>query len=148
MTQTALQASSPLATLVDTIEQLSTARTVQDIAAVVRSRARVISGADGITVVLRDGDHCHYLDEEAIGPLWKGRRFDMSECISGWCMLNAQTVVIRDIYQDPRIPHDAYRPTFVKSLVMTPVRPRDPIAAIGSTLRTGVITRLFTKVGR
>ncbi len=122
----------PLLTLVETIEDLSSARTVDQVAAVVRSAARRITGADGVAFVLRDGGKCFYLDEDAIGPLWKGRRFDLSECISGWCMVNAQTVVIRDIYQDPRIPHDAYRPTFVKSLVMTPVRPRDPIAAIGA----------------
>jgi two-component sensor histidine kinase len=30
------------------------------------------------------------------------------------------------------VPVDAYRPTFVKSMVMTPVRPDDPIAAIGA----------------
>jgi two-component sensor histidine kinase len=47
-------------------------------------------------------------------------------------MLNKETAAIPDIYQDKRIPHDAYRPTFVKSLVMTPVRPSDPIAAIGA----------------
>ncbi|MDP3748836.1 MAG: HWE histidine kinase domain-containing protein [Phenylobacterium sp.] len=122
----------PLLTLVETIEDLSSARTVDQVAGVIRSAARRITGADGVAFILRDEGRCFYLDEDAIGPLWKGRRFDMSECISGWCMLNAQTVVIRDIYQDPRIPHDAYRPTFVKSLVMTPVRPRDPIAAIGA----------------
>jgi hypothetical protein len=36
-------------------------------------------------------------------------------------MLNSQTAAIPDIYVDIRIPHDAYRPTFVKSPVMTPV---------------------------
>jgi two-component sensor histidine kinase len=82
--------------------------------------------------VLRDGDCCYYLDEDAIGPLWKGRRFPMTACISGWAMLNRQTAVIPDIYKDARIPHDTYRATFVKSLVMTPVRPGDPIAAIGA----------------
>jgi len=125
-------APDPLLTLVETIEDLSAARTIDQVAAVVRSAARRITGADGVAFVLRDEGKCFYLDEDAIGPLWKGRRFDMAECISGWCMLNSQTVVIRDIYQDERIPHDAYRPTFVKSLVMTPVRPRDPIAAIGA----------------
>ncbi|MDO9474331.1 MAG: HWE histidine kinase domain-containing protein [Caulobacter sp.] len=132
MTRTALEASSPLATLVEAIEQLSTARTVQDIATVVRSRARAISGADGITVVLRDGDHCHYLDEEAIGPLWKGKRFPLGQCISGWTMLTGETAVIPDIYRDDRIPFTVYRPTFVNSLVMTPVRREDPMAAIGA----------------
>src|SRR5262249_56843927 len=54
----------------------------------------------------------------AIAPLWKGQRFPMSACISGWSMLNRCPAVISDIYADSRIPHDAYRPTFVKSLVM------------------------------
>lgn len=122
----------PLFTLVETIEALSAARTVDQVAAVVRSAARRITGADGVAFVLRDGDKCFYLDEDAIGPLWKGRRFPLTACISGWTMLNKETAVIPDIYVDSRIPHDAYRPTFVKSLVMTPVRPDAPIAAIGA----------------
>jgi two-component sensor histidine kinase len=121
-----------LATLVETIEKLSAARTAGDVAAVVLSVARGICGADGVTVVLRDGDQCVYLDEDAIGPLWKGRRFPVDHCISGWAMLNRQMAVVPDVYADDRIPHDAYRPTFVRSLVMTPVRPEEPIAAIGA----------------
>ena len=121
-----------LATLVETIEGLSAARTAEDVAAVVLSVARRICGADGVTIVLRDGDECYYLDEDAIGPLAKGRRFPMEGCISGWAMLNRQTAVVPDIYADDRIPHDAYRPTFVRSLVMTPVRREEPVAAIGA----------------
>jgi len=124
--------ASALETLVRTVEGLSTARTIDAVAAVVRSAARAISGADGVTFVLRDGDKCWYLDEDAIEPLWKGQRFPLTACISGWAMLNGETAIIPDIYADPRIPLDAYRPTFVKSLVMTPVRPDDPIAAIGA----------------
>lgn len=126
----------PLSDLVETIEQLSGARTIEDVAAIVRTAARRISGADGVTFVLRDGERCWYLDEEAIGPLWKGQRFPLTACISGWVMLNRRMAVIPDIYADARIPHDAYRPTFVRSLVMTPVRPADPMAAIGAYWRT------------
>ena len=126
------QRETALFTLVDAIEQLSSARTVEDVAAVVRSAARRIAGADGVTFVLRDRDQCFYLDEDAVSPLWKGRRFPLKSCISGWAMLNRMTAVIPDIYADARIPHDAYRPTFVRSLVMTPVRAEDPLAAIGA----------------
>ena len=94
--------------------------------------ARGMIGADGATVVLRDGDHCYYADENAISPLWKGRRFPLSACISGWVMLNKMPAVIPDIYFDIRIPTDAYRATFVKSLAMVPVRRIAPIAAIGN----------------
>ena len=122
----------PVFALVEVIEALSGARSIEQIAEIVRTRARLLSGADGVTFVLREGEDCVYLDEDAIAPLWKGLRFPMSACISGWAMLNGRTVVIPDIYADPRIPHDAYRPTFVRSLVMTPVRPTEAIAAIGA----------------
>lgn len=131
-TDRAAAPGAALSVLVDTIERLSAARTVEDIASVVRGEARRLTGADGVAVVVRDGDRCHYVDEDAIGPLWKGRKFPMTACISGWAMLNGETAVIPDIYVDQRIPHDAYRPTFVKSLVMTPVRRSDPLAAIGA----------------
>lgn len=127
-----LDPNDPVFVLVEIIEALSAARTIQEIAAIVRTRARRLTGADGVTFVLRDGDECVYLDEDAIAPLWKGLRFPMSACISGWAMLNGKTAIVPDIYADPRIPHDAYRPTFVKSLVMTPVRPADALAAIGA----------------
>jgi response regulator RpfG family c-di-GMP phosphodiesterase len=47
-------------------------------------------------------------------------------------MMHRELVVIEDIYADDRIPHAAYRPTFVKSLTMVPVRTEDPVAAIGA----------------
>ena len=72
-----------------------------------------------------------YLDD-AVAPLWKGQSFPIEACISGWAMLNRQTVVISDISGDPRIPLSAYKPTFVKSLVMAPVGMPDPIASIGA----------------
>lgn len=126
------ESDTALITLVEMIEALSGARTIDQVAAVVRSSARRISGADGVAFVMRDADQCWYVDEDAMGPLWKGKRFPLTECVAGWAMLNRQTVIIPDIYKDERVPYDAYRPTFVKSLVMTPVRPEDPIAAIGA----------------
>ena len=47
-------------------------------------------------------------------------------------MQNRQPVIIPDIYADSRIPHVAYRPTFVKSLAMVPIRTIDPVGAIGN----------------
>lgn len=118
--------------LVKAVEQFATAADLDAIIAIVRNTARDISGADGVCFVLKDGECCHYVEELAIGPLWKGRRFPLTACISGWCMLHDEPAVIPDIYQDARIPHDAYRPTFVKALVMVPVKTNEPIAAIGT----------------
>jgi signal transduction histidine kinase/ActR/RegA family two-component response regulator len=118
--------------LVAVVQQLSQARDLEKVASIVRQAARSLTSADGATFVLRDGADCYYLEENAIGPLWKGRRFPLETCISGWVMLNREPAIIEDIYQDKRIPHDAYRPTFVKSLVMVPICRENPIAAIGN----------------
>lgn len=124
--------SPAVSLLIDTIQRLALARDVAAVQDIVRRVARRLTGADGATFVLRDGDRCHYVDEDAISPLWKGQKFPMSACISGWAMLNKRSAVIPDIYADARIPHDAYRPTFVKSLVMVPIRTLDPVGAIGN----------------
>lgn len=118
--------------LVDVVQKLSLARGLDAIVDVVRKAARQLTGCDGATFVLRDGPHCYYVDEDAISPLWKGQRFPLETCISGWAMLNSQSAVIPDIYKDSRIPHAAYRPTFVHSLAMVPIRSYAPIGAIGN----------------
>lgn len=118
--------------LVKLVKDLSQAKSLSEIVNMVSSAARQVTGADGATFVLRDNGYCFYVDEDAIGSLWKGKRFPLSACISGWAMLNRQSVVIEDIFQDSRVPVEAYKPTFVKSLAMVPIRQSDPIGAIGN----------------
>ena len=118
--------------MVTTVQKLSLARDMDTVMKIVRTVARQLTGADGASFVLREGNLCYYAEEDAISPLWKGSRFPMQTCISGWAMMNKESAVIEDIYQDNRIPQDAYRPTFVKSLAMVPIRKIDPIGAIGN----------------
>lgn len=118
--------------LVSAIQALSLARDLPAVCDIVRRAARELTGADGATFVLRDHDRCYYVDEDAIGPLWKGKKFPMTACISGWVMNHREPVVVTDIYADERIPREAYRPTFVKSMAMVPIRTTAPIGAIGN----------------
>jgi signal transduction histidine kinase len=120
------------ALLVEAVQRLSLARTVGEVQEIVRETARVLCGADGATFVLRDGPYCFYADEDAISPLWKGQRFPLETCVSGWVMDHREALAIPDIYDDERVPVEAYRPTFVKSLVMVPIRRMEPIGAIGN----------------
>jgi len=115
----------------DPAAALAAVETVPELADAVRSLARTAGGADGATFVLREDDHCFYVDEDSIAPLWKGQRFPIASCISGWAMLHDTAVAIADITLDERIPQDAYRPTFVRSLLMVPVGHGGPVAAIG-----------------
>ena len=118
--------------LVEAIEKLAGAGEIDDVVATLRQTTRRLIGADGIAVILREEEQCWYVEEDAMGPLWKGHKFPLASCISGWAMLHRETVIIPDIRQDSRIPQDLYRDTFVRSLLMVPVRSNDPIGAIGA----------------
>lgn len=93
---------------------------------------RELVGADGATFVLCEGELVYYAEEDAIGGLWKGRRFPATSCISGWAAMHRETAVIEDIYADERIPVEAYRPTFVRSLAMAPMGQSAPVGAVGA----------------
>jgi two-component sensor histidine kinase len=118
--------------LLHAIEKLAGAGGIDDVVATLRSTARRLIGADGIAVILREGEQCWYVEEDAMGPLWKGHKFPLASCISGWAMVHKETVVIEDVREDPRIPQELYKDTFVRSLLMVPVRSDDPIGAIGA----------------
>lgn len=118
---------------------LETAASLEEVVSVLRGVARAIIGSDGIAVVLRQGDTAFYAAEDAIEPLWWGRRFPLTSCISGWCMLNGQTAVVPDIEYDPRVPAAAYRTTSMRSLVMVPICTPEPVAALGAYWCASVI---------
>lgn len=117
--------------LAEVVEKIAAVRDLPSLMDIVRHAVRELTGADGSSLILRENGQCHYVDEDAIGPLWKGQHFPLEACISGWAMLHSQAVAIEDIYADPRIPHAAYRPTFVQSLSMVPIGREEPVGAIG-----------------
>ncbi|TAJ74809.1 MAG: GAF domain-containing protein [Phenylobacterium sp.] len=123
------------ARLAKAVKDLSAARTHEAIIDITRRAARDITGSLGVAIVLRDGDRCHYIAEDSEVPLWTDQKFPLTACISGWAMLNRRQAVIPDIYVDDRIPHEAYRPTGIHSLIMTPVGEPDPFGALGAYWR-------------
>jgi len=118
--------------LVEAIEQLAAARSVDGVVVILRNTARRVVGSDGIAVVLREDGFCRYVAEDAVGPLWTGQRFPAESCVSGWSMSRGQTAVIPDVFADVRVPHEAYRRTFVKSMAMVPIGRPTPTAALGA----------------
>lgn len=125
-------ATSAQSFLIAASERLAATRSMAEVVDVLRDTARGVIGADGIAVILKDGDLCHYIAEDAIDRLWSGHRFPADSCVSGWAMRHVQTIVIPDIRVDDRVPQEAYRPTFVRSLVMAPIGRPAPIAALGA----------------
>lgn len=130
--ETAHQPQSSQAFLIEASEKLATARSMDEVVSVLRLTARATIGAEGIAVVLREGGCCVYVAEDGVAPLWAGSRFDERSCISGWAMINLDTVAISDVRTDPRIPQEAYAPTFVRSLLMAPIGRPHAIAALGA----------------
>ncbi|MGB3927691.1 MAG: hybrid sensor histidine kinase/response regulator, partial [Sphingobium sp.] len=61
----------------EAMEALAGARSLDAVTSVLRAFARRAVGADGIAIVLRDEDKCHYVAEDAMAPLWAGQRFPM-----------------------------------------------------------------------
>ncbi|WP_347279983.1 diguanylate cyclase [Leptolyngbya sp. FACHB-60] len=114
------------------VQELSLAKTLERIMEIVRVAARELTRSDGACFMLKEGDCCYYADEDAIAPLWKGKRFPMDVCIGGWTMRHRVPAVIANVSQDQRIPWLAYEPTFIQSLVMVPIRTLNPIGAIGT----------------
>ncbi|MBH3439942.1 GAF domain-containing protein [Pseudomonas luteola] len=131
--QLAHERSNRLELLSEAIEKAPSAHTLEELIEIVSHAARRLSNADGVAIVLREGDQCFYAAEITPEPLWKGQRFAITDCISGWAMTHLETAVIPDVQDDPRLIKRFYTPTFIKSLVMVPlVSDGRATAAIGA----------------
>jgi len=118
--------------LIAVIKELSTAHTEPEVYKIVASAARILANANGSAFVKKDGDFCSYVEEDSREPLWKGGRFPLTNCITGWVMLNKEPAFIEDIYKDSRIPLELYKPTYIRSLAAIPIFSDNPKAALCS----------------
>ncbi|HZV98267.1 MAG TPA: EAL domain-containing protein [Methylophilaceae bacterium] len=118
--------------LADALERLSEAVSRHDIFEIIKTSAMQLVDAHGVTLVLREGEFCFYAKEASkLGALWQGQRFPLGSCISGWSMVNKETVVVENIFEDDRIPHEVYENTFARSLIMVPLGKDESFAAFG-----------------
>jgi signal transduction histidine kinase len=123
-----------MARLVQVVQELSIARDLPTILAITRRAARELTGADGATIALRDGDQIWFADEDAIAPLWKGQRFALDRSLTGRAIAGRETLVIDDVAADLGIVAEPLRDSFIRSLAIVPIRrldPNGPIGAIG-----------------
>lgn len=117
--------------LLAALAQLCGKSNVDGLVAAIRDSARLLASAEGIMVVHREGAEVRYVAEDAVAPL-QGQRFALSSCAPGLAMTQNMPVVIPDIYADARVPHDAYRSTFVRSMAVFPIGLIGPVWAIGA----------------
>lgn len=126
-----LSSNLRLGCLAEAIEGMQSAATRDVLLGILLRAARRIAGADGVAIVLRENGECHYAQEEAIAPLFQGKRFPLMSCVSGQAMVEGRTRVVPDVYADERIQPVWYEPTFVKSLVVVPIGAERATAAVG-----------------
>lgn len=114
--------------LAHTIDLLAAANGPEAAIRILARNARGIAGSEGITIVRMDGDQVHYVGENAITPMWKGRSFLAKRCVTGIAILTGKILQIPDIRADPRVPLDLYAALYVASLAVFPI---GAVAAIG-----------------
>ncbi len=110
--------------LMDIMDGLFLAREVNTVVAAVRKAVQDYMGADSATFNL--------CERKVITPMWRGREFPVDSYLTALVMITRQPAIIEDIRTDDRIPGDVRRPSFVKSLIMLPIRPCSPIGVIGA----------------
>ena len=116
--------------LVDAIQKMSMARTLGEIHRVISHTARRLTRANGSGLVLFEGTHCFFVDEDGIGPGWRGRRIPLDSCVAGWAIRNRKPIVIPDVREDIRLPVAPYWSTPVASVTVVPIRSQSPIGAV------------------
>jgi diguanylate cyclase (GGDEF)-like protein len=116
--------------LVTVLQKLSQRRPPDEVITLACRAARTLARSDGAAIILNDAGWCHYIEEDCITPLWKGRRVSSNECLSGWVMHHKRGMIIEDVSADSRVSPQAYAETFVRGLAMFPIRTLDPMGAV------------------
>jgi len=114
----------------DALDRLSGARSNQCVVAILHTSIREVADADGVTVMLRDGEEIRYISDGCIDPLWRSDRFPLASSIAGSAMRSHQHVLIDEIAGDARPASDICPNAPIKSLAVLPIRSADPIGAI------------------
>jgi hypothetical protein len=80
----------------DALDLLGRAASIDDALAILREHTRALGGADGVTLARREGDEVVFVAEDAIAPLWTGRRFPIADSISGLAMVEPDALALLD----------------------------------------------------
>jgi PAS domain S-box-containing protein len=118
--------------LISVVQELAHTRDRDAVTRAVLRAARRLTDADGATLALREGLDYHYIDEDAVAPLWKGKRFSLGEGVGGWVMTHRQPVVIEDLRTYPHARAEAGHPTFVRGMAIVPLGTKEPLGTLGS----------------
>lgn len=116
----------------DLAAALCTTTSLTELARTVRTAVTGRFGCLGASLVLLDGGQCFHADEDPVAPVWAGQRFPIEECLASWAILHDRPAVISDVDSDERVPPEAYRSIYVRSMVAVPIPgPQGPVGVLG-----------------
>ena len=121
--------------LTDAVAAMARATSMADAVEILRTTSRSVAGADGVTIVRREGNETVYIAEDAITPHWEGKRFPINECLAGFAIQQRRPVIIPDIRIADSVPQNLYMATFIGSVAVFPVGLGEPHGAIGAYWR-------------
>lgn len=116
------QPQSEFDDLLTVLSDVSHIKVYEDITSTLKTAAKRLIHCDASSIIIRVDEDCHYIDEDSEQPLWKGMRFPLNNCITGWAILNGSTAIIPDIYDDARVPAELYRHTSIQSMMVAPLK--------------------------
>lgn len=130
--QAPVLSKAPLTLIALAMAGMANAGTRDEVFEVVIAMGRSILRSDGVSIALKSGGACRLFAEDSIAPLWASNAPAIDDCIEGWSMVSDQMVIVPAINADRRVSPDQFSDRFVQSLMIAPVRVREPIAAIGA----------------
>ncbi|MBU1172480.1 MAG: PAS domain S-box protein [Proteobacteria bacterium] len=117
--------------LTQVVQDLSTVRSIGPIMDIVRSAAQELLQSDRATFVLKEGARYHYKQPDDMEQPIREKCLPMQQCISDWAIRRKERLIIEDVTLEKNIPDGLNRPVNVTSLIIIPIRIKDPVGAIG-----------------
>jgi signal transduction histidine kinase len=132
-------APEDLAVLATAARRVAAGTTLDEIAALACRVVRELAGADGAVFVVRDETCAVYVEEDAVAPLCKGRRFAIGASLAGRALAQRTTLALADLRADDTLAAEPY--ASVQGIAFAPVHAEDSQAALGAYWRAAAPSR-------
>jgi len=122
--------NSRLEILVDSIKEFSTAHELSEVYHTAVSAARRLTDAESSAMIIKEGDTCQCVDEDASEPLLKGQKVSQGDCIADYVLSSGKPMIVEDMEKDLQITKEPFKNIQVKSLAIFPIHSQVTLGAM------------------
>jgi diguanylate cyclase (GGDEF)-like protein/PAS domain S-box-containing protein len=123
--------SAELGRLVDVVQDLSLARNAARIVEIIQKAGKSLLRADAAFLLLRNAAHWYYADDANVAAPGAQEGRSAGSFLAGLVMASGEKLSVADLGADARIPAALTSALRMKSALVVPIRPSDPVGAIG-----------------